>query len=73
MPDFTPEQTEDARRNPKAGDVWRKAAYNTREIVDVAHGSVRLKSSYIGRTYWDTTRAHFRWTRNAKLIRRGDA
>ena len=75
MADLTPQDRADirehARRNPIVGDIWQKAKHNQREVMDVGRSMVYFRSSYLGRSYWYPQWEHFRWTRNATLVRRG--
>lgn len=65
MSDFTPEQTEDARRNPKVGDKWEKPN-GSRWRVDGTYpgGVVVCGASVYGPDF-------LTWTRDATLVRRG--
>ena len=78
MPDFTPAEIDDARRNPRAGDRWEKAG-SSREVTrfmtafppdiqytQTVRGRV-YKANYVYLAHWG------RWTRNATLLKRGDA
>lgn len=69
MPDFTPSEVEDARRNPRAGDVWGKATVQ-RTIVFTDHGALYA----VDRKKVEPTPGQLqKWTLNATLVRRGDA
>lgn len=78
MPDFTQAETEDARNNPRPGDVWDMCPDGAwkREVGQVDIEGVWFDSS-IGREWLtnmcDTRDEWAKNTRNATLVRRGDA
>ena len=74
MPDFTPAEIQDARENPKPGDVWIFGD-DKRQIGYIGpRGRVSYKAFWNEEWLWTTSlsRKQFRdWTRNATLLRRG--
>lgn len=76
MPDFTAAEIQDARENPKPGDVWAMSPGGEweREVVHVDIEGVWF-DSHIGRDWLtgmcDTIGEWVDSTRNATLVRRG--
>lgn len=73
MPDFTAAEIQDARENPRVGDVWERGTFRrcVSSIYDIGpflcQKSVRGKIDWFGPTF----KQFQAWTRNATLIRRG--
>ena len=74
MPDFTPEQVQDARENPRVGDEWRKGTY----MVEVLGVNPRWIDLMIGDGDMSDLAAiatgdFAGWIADATLVRRGNA
>lgn len=80
--EYTPEQIEDARRNPRAGDVWRVLVGGSYSEVTVVNpdDETNISASVVKYTVSNYPRKHpmralhssfDRWTAGATLVKRG--
>ena len=67
---MTPE--DEARRDPRPGDVWEHEGWPSRLVSRVPGGWVRFRYED-GREWTQLREAFIEWTRGAKLVKRGEA
>lgn len=75
MADLTLSEIEDARRNPRPGDEWRrgKELRVVREITAKCLAMGRFCGEQCVMPVYPWISQFREWTRNATLVRRGDA
>lgn len=75
MPNFTQAEIDDARRNPRPGDVWTRG--NLRRCISSMYtgGPFICQRSSTGKVDWvgPSVKQFEEWTLNATLVRRGHA